>query len=38
MNMEKISQAGKVKPVLLFWALGVPLPLILLVWLFARGC
>jgi len=32
------SQSGKVKPAVLLWALGVPLPLILIIWLLARGC
>lgn len=31
------SRSGKVKPGLLLWALGVPIPLVLLV-LLIRGC
>lgn len=32
-----LSRAAKVRPVILAWALGVPIPLILLV-LLIRGC
>ena len=35
--MEKLLRQGKVKPALLLWALGVPLPIVLIVLLF-RGC
>jgi len=38
MKTQTTAEAGKVRPALLFWALGVPLPLVLLIWLFARGC
>ena len=38
MQNENPTESGKVKPVILMWALGVPLPLILIIWLFARGC
>ncbi len=35
--MDMIRRAGRVKPALLLWALGVPIPIVLLVLLF-RGC
>lgn len=38
MKHRSNPESGKVKPVLLFWALGIPLPIVLIVWLFARGC
>jgi hypothetical protein len=31
------SETGKVKPVILMWALGIPIPIIILILLF-RGC
>jgi hypothetical protein len=31
------ARAGKVRPVILLWALGVPLPILLIVFL-VRGC
>lgn len=31
------KQSGRVRPAILLWALGVPLPIVLLVLLF-RGC
>ncbi len=34
---QRVSQRGKVRPLVLLWALGVPLPLVLIVWL-VRGC
>jgi len=34
--MEK-PESGKVKPMILLWALGIPLPIILLLLLF-KGC
>lgn len=34
---QKWSRSGKVRPGILLWALGVPIPLILLV-LLIRGC
>jgi hypothetical protein len=34
---ESKLKAGRVKPALLLWALGVPLPIVLIVLLF-RGC
>ena len=35
--MSMSSKAGKVRTGVLLWALGVPIPLILLFWLM-RGC
>ena len=29
---------GRVKPALLLWAIGIPLPIVLLILLFTRGC
>jgi hypothetical protein len=37
MKMFRELRAGRVKPILLLWALGVPVPLILIV-LLIRGC
>lgn len=37
MKMFSELKAGRVKPILLLWALGVPVPLILIV-LLIRGC
>jgi hypothetical protein len=31
-------ESGKIKPSILLWGLGVPIPLILLILLFTRGC
>jgi hypothetical protein len=36
-NVAKAAEAGKVRMGILLWALGVPIPLILLFMLF-RGC
>jgi hypothetical protein len=37
-SMEKLKdRAGRVRPMILLWALGVPIPLILLI-LLIRGC
>jgi hypothetical protein len=38
MDNRRRSESGKVKPMVLLWALGVPLPLVLLILLFTRGC
>jgi len=38
MKPEKSSESGKVKPAVLMWALGVPIPLVIIIWLLARGC
>ena len=32
------TEAGKVRPGILMWALGVPIPLIILILIFTRGC
>jgi len=37
MNHLMESRAGRVKPMILLWALGVPIPLILII-LAIRGC
>jgi len=34
----KEKQAGKMRPGILMWALGVPIPLIILILIFTRGC
>lgn len=31
-------ESGKIKPAILLWALGVPIPLIILIVIFTRGC
>jgi len=38
--MEKTPQSdsGRVKPAILLWALGVPIPIVILILLFSRGC
>lgn len=36
--MKPTPESGKVKPAILLWALGVPLPLVILIWIFTRGC
>jgi hypothetical protein len=38
MENETRPDAGRVKPAILLWALGVPIPIILLILLFSRGC
>jgi hypothetical protein len=30
--------SGRVKPAILLWALGVPIPIVILILLFSRGC
>jgi hypothetical protein len=37
MLLKKTNQSGRVKPAVLLWALGIPLPIVLLILLF-RGC
>jgi len=32
------SQSGRVKPAILLWALGVPIPIVILILLLTRGC
>jgi hypothetical protein len=35
--VKTTKQSGRVRPAILLWALGIPLPIVLLVLLF-RGC
>jgi len=37
MNSNNRSRVGKIRTGVLLWALGVPIPLLLLFWLF-KGC
>lgn len=32
------GDSGRVKPAILMWALGVPIPIVILILLFSRGC
>jgi len=36
--MKPSTESGKVKPAVLLWALGVPIPLVILLWILTRGC
>jgi hypothetical protein len=36
--MEPKLKSGKVRPAILLWALGVPIPLIILILVLTRGC
>jgi len=36
--MKTTPESGRVKPAVLLWALGVPIPLIVLLWILTRGC
>ena len=36
--MSQKSEKGGVKPAILLWALGIPIPIVLLILLFTRGC
>jgi hypothetical protein len=36
--MSKDSEKGAVKSGILLWALGIPIPIIILILLFTRGC
>lgn len=38
MNSNRANEAGRFKPAILLWALGVPIPFVLLFLLFSRGC
>jgi len=39
MNPESdTKESGRVLPAVLLWAIGVPLPIVILVLLFSRGC
>jgi hypothetical protein len=31
-------ESGKMRPGILMWALGIPIPVIILILLFSRGC
>lgn len=37
LRWQRIRSAGKVRPMVLLWALGVPIPILLIIFL-ARGC
>jgi len=34
---QRFSRAGKMRPMILLWALGIPIPIILVIFL-VRGC
>jgi hypothetical protein len=36
MNLK--AESGKVRPAILLWALGIPIPLIILILVLTRGC
>ena len=38
MDQKSPSESGRVKPAILLWALGVPIPIVILILLFSRGC
>jgi len=38
MEHKPPSESGRVKPGILLWALGVPIPIVILILLFSRGC
>jgi len=38
MERQPESQSGRVKPAILLWALGVPIPIVILILLFTHGC
>jgi hypothetical protein len=38
MEQRQSPESGKVKPAILLWALGVPIPIVILILLFGRGC
>jgi hypothetical protein len=31
-------ESGKIKPAVLLWGLGVPIPIVILILIFSRGC
>jgi len=33
-----MTESGRVKPAILMWALGIPIPIIILILIFGRGC
>jgi hypothetical protein len=38
MDQNSNRESGKIKPAILLWGLGVPIPLIILLVIFTRGC
>lgn len=38
MSRMQRRDSGRIKPGILLWGLGVPIPLIILILIFARGC
>lgn len=38
MTLRRPSERGRVRWGILLWAIGVPLPIVLLILLFTRGC
>jgi len=36
--MKRVAISGKVRPAILLWALGVPIPLVILILVLTRGC
>ncbi len=38
MSQTPRRDSGRIKPAILLWGLGIPIPLILLILIFARGC
>jgi len=38
MEQRPSSESGRVKPAILLWALGVPIPIVILILLFSHGC
>jgi len=36
--MKPQAVSGKVRPAILLWALGIPIPLIILILVLTRGC
>lgn len=34
----RTSESGKIRSGILMWALGIPIPIIILILLFTRGC
>lgn len=38
MDQKPRGDSGKMKPGILMWALGIPIPIVILILLFSRGC
>jgi hypothetical protein len=36
--MTERRDSGKVRPAILMWALGIPIPIVILILLFGKGC